>query len=96
MTIVHITSFSQPICHSTESALIRVQNDILTEIDNNCVMLFFLDLSAGFDTVNHQVLSSRLSDRFEIKGSALSWFESYPQGRNAVWALTTQDLPVET
>ena len=35
-------------CHSTESALIRAQNDILTEIDNNnCVMLLFLDLSAG-------------------------------------------------
>ena len=44
-------------CHSTESALIRVQNDILTEIDNdNCVMLYLLDLSAAFDTVNHQVL----------------------------------------
>ena len=97
MTIVYITSFSQPInLHSTELALIRVQNDTLTEIDNNCVMLFFLDLSAGFDTVNHEVLLSRLSDRFGIKGSALSWFESYPQGRNTVCALTTQDLPVET
>lgn len=49
-------------CHSTESALIRVRNDILTKIDNNCVMLLFLDLSALFDTVNHQVLLSRLSD----------------------------------
>ena len=69
-------------CHSTESALIRVQNDILTDIDNdNCVMLLFLDLSAAFDTMNHQVLLSRLSDRFGIKGSALSWFEFYLQGR---------------
>ena len=42
-------------------------------------MLFFLDLSAGFDTVNHQVLF--LSDRFGITGSALSLSESYPQGR---------------
>ena len=54
-------------CHSTESALIRVQNDILTEIDNdNCVMPLFLYPSAVFDTVNHQVLLSRLSDRFGI------------------------------
>ena len=69
-------------CHSTESALIRVQNDILIEIDNdNCVMLLFLDLSAAFDTVNHQVLLSRLSDRFGIKETVLSWFESYLQGR---------------
>ena len=69
-------------CHSTESALIRVQNDIPIEIDNyNCVMLLFLDLSAVFDTVNHQVLLSRLCGRFGIKGTALSWFESYLQGR---------------
>ena len=44
-------------------------------------MLFFLDLSLAFDTVNHQVLLSRLSDRFGIKGSASSWFVSYFQGR---------------
>ena len=69
-------------CHSTESALIRLHNDILTEIDNdNCVMLLFLDLFAEFDTVNHRVLLSRSSDRFGIKGTALSWFESYLQGR---------------
>ena len=44
-------------------------------------MLLFLDLSAAFDTVNHRVLLSRLSDRFGIKGTALSWFESYLRGR---------------
>ena len=45
-------------------------------------MLLFLDLSAAFDTVNHQVLFSRLSDRFGIKRTALSCrFESYLQGR---------------
>ena len=31
--------------------------------------------------MSHQVLLSRLSDRFGIKGTALSWFESYLQGR---------------
>ena len=72
-------------CHCTESALIRVQNDILIEIDNdNRVMLLFLDLSAAFDMVNHQILLSRLSDRFGIKGTALSWFESYLKGRTQV------------
>ena len=80
-------------CHNTESALIRVHNDILTEIDNdNCLMLLFLDLSAAFDTVKHRVLFSRLSDRFGIKGTALS----YLQGVRSLYALTTQDLPVVT
>ena len=40
--------------HSTETALVRVQNDILCAIDNNeSVILLSLDLSAAFDTVNH-------------------------------------------
>ena len=47
-------------------------------------MLLFLDLFAAFDTVNHQILLSRLSDRFGIKGTALSWFESYLKVRTQV------------
>jgi len=44
-------------------------------------MLLFVDLSAAFNTVNHQVLFSRLSNRFGIEGTALSSFESYLQRR---------------
>ena len=68
--------------HSTESALVRVQNDVLRAIDEDrCVMLLFLDLSAAFDTVNHQVLLSRMSDRFGLEGIVLEWFGSYLSGR---------------
>ena len=42
--------------HSCETALLRVQNDILKSIDNKqCVFLLLLDLSAAFDT-NHKIL----------------------------------------
>ena len=69
--------------HSTESALVRVHNGILRAIDNGgCVILLLLDLSAGFDTVDHAILLSRLRDRFGVSGTALAWFQSYLSDRS--------------
>ena len=63
--------------HSIETALVRVQNDILCAIDNNeSVILLLLDLSAAFDTVDHSIMLSRLRDRFGVNGTVLAWFES--------------------
>ena len=68
--------------HSTETALVRVQNDILCAIDNQEVVLMaLLDLSAAFDTCNHAILLSRLKSDFGISGSALAWFRSYLENR---------------
>ena len=65
-------------CHSLESALMRVHNDIMISLDNrNCVILVLLDLSATFDTVNHDLLLSRLEERFGITGTVLNWFKFY-------------------
>jgi hypothetical protein len=64
--------------HSTETALLRVQDDILCALDNKkCVLLVLLDLSAAFDTIDHNILIDRLVSQLGIKGKALDWFRSY-------------------
>ena len=68
--------------HGTETALIRVHNDILLSLNNNkCVLLLLLDLSAAFDTINHRVLLERLNNLLGLEGSALEWISSYLAGR---------------
>ena len=58
--------------HSTETALLRVQNDLLQAIDNEGrAILVLLDLSAAFDTIDHQKLLNLLNQSFGIRGVAL-------------------------
>ena len=69
--------------HSTETALVRVHNDILRSMDNqDVVLLTLLDLSAAFDTVDHTILLSRLQHSIGLQGVALKWMKSYLKGRS--------------
>ena len=69
-------------CHSTETALTFVANDILNSLDKrNSVFLVLLDLSAAFDTVDHQLLLSRLKNRVRLGGQVLDWVVSYLSSR---------------
>jgi hypothetical protein len=69
--------------HSCETALIRVQDDLLRAIDDKKVcILILLDLSAAFDTVDHTILIKRLSSNYHIHGTALNWYISYLTGRD--------------
>ena len=68
--------------HSTETVLLRIVNDILSALDNdNISVLLLLDLSAAFDTTDHQILLSRLNSVFGIQSTALQWFQSYLSDR---------------
>ena len=69
--------------HSTETALLRVYNDVMLCIDQGkgCILVL-LDLSAAFDTVDHTVLFNLLEHSLGISGSALSLLKSYLHGRS--------------
>ena len=58
--------------HSTETALLKIFNDLLLTVDSgSSAALVLLDLTAAFDTVDHQILLSRLELCVGITGNVL-------------------------
>ena len=69
--------------HSTETALLKIHNDILSSMnDGRVTALTLLDLSAAFDIIDYTILLRRLGDWFGMSGKALDWFKSYLTGRS--------------
>ncbi|XP_072571304.1 uncharacterized protein [Paramormyrops kingsleyae] len=74
--------------HSTETALVRVTNDLLMTADaGSPSILILLDLSAAFDTVDHNILLHRLHTTFGLSNSVYDWFSSFLSGRTEYVAL---------
>ena len=68
--------------HSTETALLRVYNDVMFNIDRgNGTLLVLLDLSAAFDTIDHYIIFHILEHSLCITDSALALMKSYLDGR---------------
>lgn len=67
--------------HSTETALVKITNDLLMAADSGLLtILILLDLSAAFDTICHTTLLNRLSS-IGITHTPLNWLKSYLSGR---------------
>ena len=67
------TSFSQ---------LLEIVNDLLLSLDDgNISLLASLDLSAAFDTIDHNVLLHRLQHDVGLSGTILDCFSSYLSDR---------------
>ena len=80
--------------HSTTHAIIQIINKKSTDLDNfSSTTGIFLDLSKAFDTVDHDILLSKL-EYYGIRGVALEWFRSYLSNRQQFVSINgTQSLP---
>ncbi len=77
--------------HSTETAHIRVTNDLLLSSDRGSIsLLVLLDLSVVFDMIDHNILLNRLENSVDISGRALAWFKSYLSDRHRFIAVNEE------
>jgi len=66
----------------TEIALLYIHDHLINAIRSQKIScLCLLDLSAAYDTIDHEISTTRLSSWFGIHGSVLSWLESYLSSR---------------
>ena len=70
--------------HSCETAITKVHNDLLynSGITSHNALLVLLDLSAAFDTLNHNLLLKILKESYGFDGTVLNWFKSYLSNRS--------------
>ena len=68
--------------YSCESSLVKLVNDVLWAMEKQLVkVVVILDLSAAFDTVNHDLLLEVLEKQYGIVGAARQWYTSYLKPR---------------
>ena len=57
-----------------ETALTHVTKDLLAKMDDGKIsIVVLLDLSAAFDTTDHEILLARLQSYFGVDSTVLAW-----------------------
>ena len=77
--------------HSTNSALIEITEQIRKACDKGLFACgVYLDLKKAFDTVNHNILLTKL-EHYGIKGNANYWLRSFLTDRKQNTSVTEKD-----
>ena len=67
--------------YSTEHAILETIDNFKTALDHNMLTCgIFLDFSKAFDTINHQILLSKMF-KYGVSGTPFTWYSSYLSGR---------------
>ena len=68
--------------HSCKTSMVKLVNDLLWSMERKeATAVAVIDLSAAFDTVDHNILINLLHETFGIGDTALRWFQSYLENR---------------
>ena len=81
-TILHKLQSAYTTNKSTETALLHIINKIKLYPNTHPAVIVIFDLSAAFDTINHNILIRRLQN-IGISNTALDWFTSYVEYHKA-------------
>ena len=67
--------------HSTSTCILKLLDDIYYNMESNKLTgVVFLDLKKAFDTVDHDIMISKLN-KFNLDNEAKTWFRNYLSGR---------------
>ena len=68
--------------HSTASTLLRTVDEWYRFLDSGMMIgVLFLDVAKAFDTVDHNILLSKLPTSLRLSSSTINWLTSYVSGR---------------
>ena len=77
--------------HSTETALIRIIDELLFNLDNNCVSgMILINYCKAFDMVDHVILLDKLH-AYGLDNTSLSWFQSYLSDRRQFVSMSEKE-----